>query len=173
MSQTTRYVATLKGVIKTMMNWCKLRLAQTSTLIKGTQVITLTIMLTGLALMSLMSIPSTSASAVVCAGSIPKEYGTNGRTYPYSYFVSRTIDGDGSDEEYVFRFALQYAVEHSRLRWYTNSWRIRSVADWRWNGYLYSPQSCASPTLVYADKQAVDATGGPEFWKREIWLWRR
>jgi len=123
----------------------------------------------GLAVTSVIRLPR-RAEAQACRGSIPNVWGTANMTFPYGYYIDRKIDGEGGDFEYVFQFALKHAPEHHQLKWETSSSRINDVSA-RWNHHLYSPQSCASPVLVYADAGAVQWSGGPEHWKEHLWLW--
>jgi hypothetical protein len=114
------------------------------------------------------------ASAAACSGDIYKESGYyNGKTYSLWYDTSWTADNDPSDEEYVFYFYPDWAAPRESMRIDTAAWEIGTIIDWRWSGHMYSPQSCATPVTLVADKLAVDLTGGPIYWKNNLWLWHK
>lgn len=105
-----------------------------------------------------------------CRVMIPLQNGTTNKITPYGYFIDRCIDKEDSDEEYVFKFVPRAVISKDRYRWWSNSRVIRDMAGWRWGGLLGGVM-CQSPLYVYADKLAVDLTGGPGYWMSQIYLW--
>lgn len=126
-----------------------------------------------MASLSLLAFTTPEASAAACRGDIYQEYGTSGRTYASWWDTSWSADGDPSDQEYVFRFYPAWAGPMSSMRVASSGWDISMVISSRWGNHMLSPQACASPVTLVADKLAVDITGGPGYWRNNLWLWHR
>lgn len=116
---------------------------------------------------------STPASAATCQGQIGQGISPATPARAGSYFTDWSIDGDPSDSEYVFVFRPVWTVDGvDRLVW-SASWPITSMANWRWGGTL-GAKACIGNNQVqlYADTVAVNLSGGPDYWKNNISLFR-
>jgi hypothetical protein len=107
---------------------------------------------------------ATSAGAATCSGQIRQGFISPAPAFPLSYHLSRNIDGDASDAEFVFVFSKPWRDGIDYLRW-TASDQVKKVADENWRGTL-GAKSCygGGKFEVYADALAVGISGGPGHW---------
>jgi hypothetical protein len=108
------------------------------------------------------------AQATTCAGQIPQGFVSPAVAFPLSYHLSRDIDGDPYDLEYVFTFSKPWQQGVDFLRW-TGSAQMKQMANDHWHGTL-GAKSCygGGKFEVYADAGAVALSGGPDHWYRNL-----